>query len=207
MSLICPQSKRTRRSHGDGRERRTPNARARPPRLAGTVHTGEVEIDENLMRGNLSPAQEAAAVSRRREIYELLHPETRQGAARWNQNDKMSFASWRAALASVSRGVRLRIRTGSRLASTTNRGRLPHWSASVVSVFCIERLGKRKKRVYYQIDASQGAVACISPENQVFSGIDGERRVKRRTRAGLQNPSPTASLLIDGRRQIGGLTR
>ena len=60
------------------------------------------EIDENLIRSNLTPAQEAQAVARRKAIYEALHPETAQyvaGAHASNRaqgkdaSDKMSFAS------------------------------------------------------------------------------------------------------------------
>ena len=57
------------------------------------LHTEMAEIDENLIRANLSPAQEAAAVSRRKVIYETLNPETKAGAARWNQNENISFSS------------------------------------------------------------------------------------------------------------------
>ena len=39
-----------------------------------------ITIDENLCRENLTPAQEAAAIKRRKEIYEALHPETKRGA-------------------------------------------------------------------------------------------------------------------------------
>jgi ParB family chromosome partitioning protein len=39
------------------------------------------EIDENLMRAELSPAQEAAQIKRRKQIYEALHPQTKQGGA------------------------------------------------------------------------------------------------------------------------------
>jgi len=39
-----------------------------------------MQIDENLCRANLTPAQEAYHIARRKEIYEALHPETRQGA-------------------------------------------------------------------------------------------------------------------------------
>jgi N6-adenosine-specific RNA methylase IME4 len=37
-------------------------------------------IDENLIRGELSPAERAMHVRRRKELYEKLHPETKHGA-------------------------------------------------------------------------------------------------------------------------------
>jgi hypothetical protein len=40
------------------------------------------EIDENLARGELSPAERSANEHERKRLYELLHPETRQAAAR-----------------------------------------------------------------------------------------------------------------------------
>ena len=50
------------------------------------------EIDENLIRCDLSPAERALHVARRKELYEKLHPETRHGAtgrgrAKSRQND------------------------------------------------------------------------------------------------------------------------
>ena len=39
------------------------------------------EIDENLMRENLSPAQEAQHIKRRKELYEAMHPTTKHGGA------------------------------------------------------------------------------------------------------------------------------
>lgn len=38
-----------------------------------------VEIDENLQRAELTPAQRAAAIHRRKEIWEVLHPEIQVG--------------------------------------------------------------------------------------------------------------------------------
>lgn len=38
-------------------------------------------IDENLCRAELSPAQAAYQVARRKEIYEALHPEAKRGTA------------------------------------------------------------------------------------------------------------------------------
>jgi len=59
-----------------------------------------MEIDENLCRGELTPAQEAASVARRKEIYLALHPDTAAGKCqaagmnaklgRGNVSDKMS---------------------------------------------------------------------------------------------------------------------
>jgi ParB family transcriptional regulator, chromosome partitioning protein len=40
-----------------------------------------IEIDENLIRAELSPAERADHVGRRKALYEKLHPETKHGAA------------------------------------------------------------------------------------------------------------------------------
>jgi ParB-like nuclease domain len=39
-----------------------------------------IEIDENLVRADLSPAERALHISKRKELYERLHPETKHGA-------------------------------------------------------------------------------------------------------------------------------
>jgi ParB-like chromosome segregation protein Spo0J len=64
------------------------------------LHAELAEIDENLIRCNLTPAQEGKAIARRKAIYEELHPETKAGTAganaRWgegNANEKSAFAS------------------------------------------------------------------------------------------------------------------
>ena len=40
-----------------------------------------IEIDENLVRADLTPAERAEHVGRRKELYERLHPKTKQGGA------------------------------------------------------------------------------------------------------------------------------
>jgi ParB/RepB/Spo0J family partition protein len=56
------------------------------------------EIDENLIRGELSPAEQAEHLAKRKEIYERKHPETKQhvagGKARHGlASEELSFAS------------------------------------------------------------------------------------------------------------------
>jgi hypothetical protein len=66
---------------------------------AAPHRVGHAEIDDNLIRANLSPSEEAAAVARRKAIYEELHPETKAEAFRGNQhtgkvaNEKSAFTT------------------------------------------------------------------------------------------------------------------
>lgn len=61
------------------------------------LHAELAEIDENLQRSQLNPMDEFEALRRRQEIYEEIHPETRQykaggHAKHGSASDKMSFA-------------------------------------------------------------------------------------------------------------------
>jgi hypothetical protein len=65
----------------------------------GDLHAEQAEIYENLIHCNLTPAHEAAAISRRKAIYEVLHPETKHGGiaggpyGQFGHTDKSAFTS------------------------------------------------------------------------------------------------------------------
>jgi ParB family transcriptional regulator, chromosome partitioning protein len=75
----------------------------------GDLQAELMEIDENLCRAELSPAEEAIAITRRKEIYLALHPETAVGKSqaaamnaklrRGDVNDKMSLTFSKATAA------------------------------------------------------------------------------------------------------------
>ena len=79
------------------------------------------EIDENLMRSELTEMERARALARRKEIYEIKHPETRQhvagaSAKHGRASDKMSFAADTAkAIGKNERTVERSVRIGERL--------------------------------------------------------------------------------------------
>lgn len=87
-----------------GLHRLTAATRLEWPEIDAIIFTGSklaqrlVEIDENLIRRELSPLDKASHLAERQRIYEELFPETKKGAAgalaRWEgASDKLSFAA------------------------------------------------------------------------------------------------------------------
>ena len=72
------------------------------------------EIDENLARGDLSPAERAIHVQRRKEIYERQHGPAKATGARASNVRRLSAARppmrWGTALALCDRGKTLALR-------------------------------------------------------------------------------------------------
>lgn len=58
-----------------------------------------IEIDENLCRAELTPAQRAAAIKRRKQIWEALHPESGSKCATLTGRGNTGFAAETAAVA------------------------------------------------------------------------------------------------------------
>lgn len=82
------------------------------------------EIDENLIRNELTVLDRGVHLARRKEIYEALHPETRHGASGgWHnnkgaslENEKISFSSDAAAKLGVSaRSVQHEVSIGQKI--------------------------------------------------------------------------------------------
>ncbi|MBB4018198.1 ParB family chromosome partitioning protein [Chelatococcus caeni] len=156
--------------------------------IAATVFSGSKlearlrEIDENLMRRELSPLDHAAHLAERKRIYEELYPETRQGeagaAARWMQRTKLSFASEVAEKLRVSeRDVRRSIARYSKISPDVRARIAGTWIADKgVDLDALAKLGPDEQRAVVDMilaggDAPKSVGAAVK-------ALRGEREAK-----------------------------
>ena len=71
------------------------------------------EIDENIVRSNLSALEYGEILLRRKEIYEILHPETKQGMrnGQTSKTDKMSVLETRSFAQDIAKKIGVTPRT------------------------------------------------------------------------------------------------
>jgi len=93
------------------------------------------EIDENLIRDDLTELERAQHLKRRKEIYEARHPETRKGVAggkarQGSATDNLSFAEDAAAkVDSTPRDVRRQVRRAEKITTEAQEAIADHPSA------------------------------------------------------------------------------
>jgi ParB family transcriptional regulator, chromosome partitioning protein len=103
----------------------------RPQSATRRIRDAELaEIDENLIRCNLTPAKEATAVTRRKAIYLELYPETAHGgnldgpSGKFCHSDDASFVDATSeAAGKASRTIRLAQKRGEALGDDLRRHR------------------------------------------------------------------------------------
>lgn len=70
---------------------------------AGETRAELIEIDENLSRAELTAAQRAVSIKRRKEIWEVLHPESGNALSTLGGRGNTSFASETASAAGMTK--------------------------------------------------------------------------------------------------------
>lgn len=68
-----------------------------------TLEAELIEIDENLVRAELTPAQRAAAIKRRKEVWEAMHPQGGKSVSTLGGEQRVGFASDTSAVAGITK--------------------------------------------------------------------------------------------------------
>ena len=110
-----------------------------------------LEIDENLIRRELSPFDRAVFLAERKELYERLHPETRRGgdrrseAAQKNQTEKITVRKNQNEIFSFSKSTAEKIGIGERAirrAVKINSGLSARSRAEIAGTWLAEKEGQ-----------------------------------------------------------------
>jgi hypothetical protein len=82
-----------------------------------------IEIDENLVRAELTPVEQTMHITKRKELYEKLHPETKQGNAPGAGKGRGKQASQKENLPFIINTARKTRRGRSTVAKAATRGK------------------------------------------------------------------------------------
>lgn len=135
------------------------------------------EIDENLIRNDLTELQQGLQHARRKAIYEKLHPETRQGIAgaiasnktqgKGDATDNMSVASYAAdaanAVGETERTVRRKIRIGEQLANVAEQLQATAIEDNQSELLALAKLQETKPEIAAQVIKELGKTKQTTP--------------------------------------------
>lgn len=137
------------------------------------------EIDENLIRRELSPLDQATFLAERKRIYEQLYPESRAGAAgaaaRWHATAKLGFASDAADKCGISESsVKRAIQRFSRIAPDV-RGKIAlTWLAHKgVELDALAKLEPDEQRQAIELifSESEDAPKSVNEASKIVRGV------------------------------------
>ncbi len=131
-----------------------------------------MEIDENLARSELSPAEEAAHIARRKAIYEELNPETKHGgnqapSGKFFHTDKASFVQETAsASGKTDRAIRMAAARGRDLGDDIQRIVGTSLDKGVEMDALAKLPEKERENLISRAEAGEKVSARPAPENK-----------------------------------------
>jgi Predicted transcriptional regulators len=137
------------------------------------------EIDENLIRRELSPLDKSIFLAERKKIFEELYPESKAGvagaAARWHANAKFAFASETAEKCGISeRYVQLAIQRFNRIAPDVRERIALTWIADKgVELDALAKLDpdEQRKAVKLLLSGKDDAPKSVGAATKVVRGV------------------------------------
>ncbi len=137
------------------------------------------EIDENLIRRELSPLDRAVFLAERKKIYEELYPETKAGAAganaRWHTTAKFAFASETAERCGLSeRSIQLAIQRYSRIAPDVREEIALTWLAHKgTELDALAKLepDEQRKAVGMILSGEEAAPKSVNEASKIIRGV------------------------------------
>ena len=125
-----------------------------------------IEIDENLIRADLSPAERAAHLTARKEIYERLHPDAKRGGDRRSNSQLESLIGFSADTArKTGRGESTVAREVARAEAIPEIGKVAGTSLDKgVELDALAKLPEREQHEKLALSASSGPSPVAPPD-------------------------------------------